>query len=102
MDIEKEQKIKEQQPAMLQEIFEKWMPATPAFKSNHEGVPQGMIPYISASDTHDYKYNIRVIPTNVFFSSSKSDDRFEKMENGEIIAHYDSLEDLVEDGWMLD
>ena len=100
MDTEKEQRIKEQQLELLQEIFEKWMPATPAFKSNHEGVPEGMIPYISASDTHDYKYNIRVIPTSVFFS--KSDDQFEKMENGKIIAHYDSLKDLVEDGWMLD
>ena len=33
---------------------------------------------------------------------SKADDRFEKMENGKIIAHYESMEELVENGWVLD
>ena len=28
---------------MLQEIYEKWMPPTPAFKANHEGVPKGTL-----------------------------------------------------------
>lgn len=91
---------KEEQLRFLQEIFETCMPPTPAFKTNHPGVPQGMIPYICTSDVFGGKYNIRIIPTEVFLS--KSDDSYEKKENGEIIAHYDSLEDLVEDGWMLD
>jgi hypothetical protein len=93
-------KVKEQQRQWLERIFENWMPPTPAFKANHKGVPDGMVPYISCSDVHDYVYNIRVIPRDIFLSND--DDSYQKKENGEIIAHYDSLEDLVEDGWMLD
>lgn len=95
MDTNKEKQLKQ-----LQIIFETWMPPTPAFKTNHQGVPKGMIPYISCSDVHDYQYNIRVVPLSVFMSHS--DDDFEKKEIGEIIAHYNTLEELVEDGWQLD
>ena len=91
-------KAKEQQLKWLQRIFETWMPPTPAFRDDHEGVPEGMVPYISCSDVHDYKYNIRIIPVDDFLSS----DNYEKKENGKIIAHYESLEDLVNDGWVLD
>ena len=28
--------------------------------------------------------------------------KLKKQKNGKIIAHYDSLEELVDDGWMLD
>ena len=48
----------------------------------------------------DYKYNIRVIPGDVFFGNDS--DNFEKIENGKIIASYNSLEELVNDGWELD
>ena len=51
---------KERQLTMLQEIYDNWTPPTPAFKAHHEGVPEGMVPYISSSDVHDYKYNIRI------------------------------------------
>ena len=85
---------------MLQEIYENWMPPTPAFKSYHEGVPAGMVPYISCSDVHNYKYNIRIVSADVFLSGNN--DRYEKMENGTIIAHYETMEDLVADGWTLD
>ena len=98
MDKEKEQRIR--QLEMLQEIYEKCMPSTPAFKPYHEGVPEDTVPYISTSDLHNYKYNIRVISEEDFFSTE--DDAFEKKENGPIIAHYDSMEDLVADGWRLD
>lgn len=91
---------KARQLEMLQEIYETWMPPTPAFRANHEGVPEGMIPYICCSDVHDYKYNIRVIPLDAFLS--EDDDRYEKTENGTIIAHYESMEELIEDGWELD
>lgn len=91
---------KERQLRFLQEIFEKWMPQTPAFKRNHQGVPKGMVPYICCSDVHDYNYRIRVIPVSDFLSDGE--DRYEKLENGEIIAEYNSPEDLVEDGWQLD
>lgn len=91
---------KEEQLEWLQKIFDTCMPPTPAFKTNHPSVPQGTMPYICTSDVFEGKYNIRIIPTEVFLS--ESDDDFEKKENGEIIAHYESLEALVEDGWMLD
>lgn len=91
---------KEEQLEWLQKIFDTCMPPTPAFKSNHPDVPQGMTPYICCSDVFDRKYIIRIIPTVVFLS--ETDDSFEKKESGKIIAHYDSLEALVEDGWMLD
>ena len=96
MDSNKEMQLKQ-----LQKVFETWMPPTPAFKTNHEGVLNGMIPYISCSDVHDYKYKIRIIPVNVFLSRGE-DDSYEKMENGEVIAQYETLEELVEDGWQLD
>lgn len=95
---ERLERIKQQQLEWLREIFKTGMPPTPAFKSYHEGVPDGMIPYISYSDLLDYKYNIRAIPISDFLG----EDKVEKTENGKIIAHYDSLEELVDDGWMLD
>lgn len=61
---------------------------------------EGMVPYISSSDVHDYKYNIRIIPEDVFLS--EDDDQYEKMEEGTVIAHYESMEELVADGWILD
>ena len=48
---------------------------------------------------HDYKYNVRIISYDDFFTS---EDNFEKTEAGELIASYESLEDLVIAGWMLD
>ncbi len=95
---ERLERIKQQQLESLRQIIETGMPPTPAFKSYHEGVPDGMIPYISNSDLLDYKYNIRAIPVSDFLG----EDKVEKTENGKIIAHYDSLEELVDDGWMLD
>ena len=91
---------KEEILAMLQKIVDTCMPPTPAFKDDHKGVPKGMIPYICFSDLFDRNYNIRVIPSDDFFS--EEDDADDKKENGEIIAHYDTLEDLVADGWRLD
>ena len=90
-------RVKEQQLKSLRNIVETDMPPTPVFKSNHE-VPSGMIPYISFSDILHYTYNIRAIPSSDFWGK----DKVEQRENGEIIAHYDNLEELVDDGWMLD
>ena len=90
----------ERQLMMLRKIYENWMPPTPAFKANYEGVPEGMVPYISCSDVHDYNYNIRVIPLGDFLS--QGDDQYEKTENGTVIAHYESMEELVADWWILD
>ena len=94
---EKEPNIDERQLKMLQNIFQTCMPPRPAFKSNHEGVPDGFVPYICTSDVFEYRYNIRILPIDDFLSKE-----YKKKENGEIIAHYDSMEDLVADGWKLD
>lgn len=59
-----------------------------------------MVPYVSCSDVHDYKYNIRIIQEDIFLT--EDDDRFEKMEEETVIAHYESMEELVADGWILD
>ena len=93
-------KYKERQLELLQRIFDTWLPPTPALRTDHDTVPEGMIPYISTSDVHDYIYNIRVISSDIFFSDEG--DRYENTEKGQVIAHYDSLEELVEDGWVLD
>jgi len=90
----------QRQLEMLQQVVDTCMPPTPAFKDDHKGVPEGMIPYICCSDLFDRKYNIRIIPEDDFFS--EGDEALDKKENGKIIAHYDILEDLVADGWRLD
>lgn len=90
----------QRQLELLQKVVDTCMPPTPAFKDYHERVPKGMIPYICFSDLFDRNYNIRFIPYDDFFS--EGEEANEKKENGEIIAHYDTLEDLVADGWRLD
>lgn len=66
------------------------------FRSNPEYVQTGMIPYISGNDLFDKKkYNIRVISTFDY-------DKNGFPEDGEIIATYNSLEELVDAGWMLE
>lgn len=93
-------KEQESQLKSLQRIYETMMPPTPVFKDYHESVPAGMIPYISCPDLHDYKFNIRAIPADDFFA--KGQEASEKRRNGKIIAHYESMEELVEAGWKLD
>jgi hypothetical protein len=84
---------------MLQKVYETWLPPTPVLKNRDIDIPNGMVPYISCSDVHDYKYNVRIISYDDFFTS---EDNFEKTEAGELIASYESLEDMVIAGWMLD
>ena len=84
---------------MLQKVYETWLPPTPVLKNSDIDIPNGMVAYISFSDVHDYKYNVRIISYDDFFTS---EDNFEKTEAGELIASYESLEDLVIAGWMLD
>ena len=84
---------------MLQKVYETWIPPTPVLKNRDIERPNGKGAYISSSDVHDYKYNVRIISYDDFFTS---EDNFEKTEAGELIAGYESLEDLVIAGWMLD
>ena len=46
---------------MLQKVYETWIPPTPVLKNRDIDIPNGMVPYISSSDVHDYKYNVRII-----------------------------------------
>lgn len=91
--------VEERRFKMLQKVYETWLPPTPVLKNRDIDIPNGMVPYISSSDVHDYKYNVRIISYDDFFTS---EDNFEKKEAGELIASYESLEDLVIAGWMLD
>ena len=82
---------------MLNRIYETCMPPRPVFKSHHDLVPNEMVPYISCSDLFDYKFNVRIIPLAEFILGEN-----EMLENAKIVASYNSMEELVEDGWELD
>jgi hypothetical protein len=69
----------------------------PAFKLNPNyciGDFAGLTPYISYDDVMNYKFIIRARPRDVF-------NHFDN-EKREIIAEYDSIDSLVNDGWRLD
>jgi len=87
---------KEYQKKNLESIYNAASMA-PVFKPNPKyctGKFADLIPYISYNDVMSYKYIIRGRPTNEHNS-------FDAQER-EIIAEYDSLENLVNDGWCLD
>ena len=92
-------KTEERQLEVLQKVYDTWMPSIPALKNRRCSIPDGMIAYISCSDVHDYKYNVRIVPVADFLDS---DEKYEKTTDGEILSHYETLEELVADGWMLD
>lgn len=71
---------------------------SPVFKKNSKyciGKFAEMIPYISYVDVMDYKYIIRAKPL------TRKINNFDTYQ-GEIIVQYDSIEELVKDGWQLD
>lgn len=87
---------KEYQKKNLEAIFSAASLA-PVFKSNPKhciGKFADLIPYISYDDVMNYKFIIRVRPIG-------EQNSFDAKER-EIIAEYDSLESLVNDGWRLD
>lgn len=88
------------QLSMLQKIYDTCMPAAPVFKSYHDGVPEGMVPYICTSDLFEYQLNIRILPADEFFTEDAN--AYQRKEDGKIIATYNSMEELVEDDWVLD
>ena len=69
----------------------------PVFKHNPKystGKFNGLTPYISYDDIMNYKFIIRGRPVNEYnpFDAQKR----------EIIAEYNTIEELVNDGWRLD
>lgn len=65
------------------------------FRPNHACAQKGMIPYLCGKDFAYEKYNVRAIS---IFDYEKNGLR----EDGEIIATYNSLEELIDAGWMLE
>jgi hypothetical protein len=56
----------------------------------------GMTPYICIKDICDYKYVVCAIPDeNVTMM-------LQEFSRREVIAEYNSIEEMVEDGWQLD
>ena len=87
----------ERQLEMLKRIYETCMPPRPVLKPHHDLVPNEMVPYISFADLYEYKFNVRVVHLGEYIVNNE-----ERMENGKIVASYNSMEELVEDGWELD
>ena len=88
---------KEYQKKELKDIFSAASLA-PVFKSNPKhciGKFADLIPYISYGDVMNYKFIIRGRPIGDEINTFDDKER-------EIIAEYDSLESLVNDGWRLD
>ena len=87
----------ERQLKMLNRIYETCMPPRPVFKPHHDLVPNEMVPYISFADLYEYKFNVRVVHLGEYIVNNE-----ERMENGKIVASYNSMQELVADGWVLD
>lgn len=68
---------------------------SPVFKDNPKHPMQG-IPRITYTDTMNYNFIIRCCAESVFESGSYWDGP------ADIVAQYDSIEALVNDGWELD
>lgn len=56
----------------------------------------GMIPYICIKDICDYKYVVCAIPDEEVTMM------LQEFSRREVIAEYNSIEEMVEDGWILD
>ncbi len=54
----------------------------------------GMLPYICYDDVMDYNCVIKAYPKDGVPSFSSTD--------GEVVCKYDSIEDMVGDGWRID
>ena len=59
--------VEERRFKLLQKVYETWLPPpTPVLKNSDIDIPNGMVAYISFSDVHDYKYNVRIISYDDF------------------------------------
>lgn len=82
----------QQQLQWLNDIFSK-ANYSPVFRQN-DRVPEGMLAYISLPDVLEYRYKIQILPIEEVSQPI--------LKDGVVIAHYDSLEALVSEGWELD
>ena len=61
----------------------------------------GMVPYICIKDICDYNYVVCAIP-NVVVNKQLEKGPLQEMSRRKVIAEYNSLEEMVKDGWRLD
>lgn len=91
MDTQREIKL-------LTEVYDEAMYA-PLLRWNLKyktGNFDGMTPYICINDICDYKYVVCAIPDEEV--TMMLQERFRR----KVIAEYNSIEEMVEDGWQLD
>lgn len=82
----------QQQLRWLNEIFSK-ANYSPVFRP-YDGVPEGMVAYISLDDMLEYRYIIRMLPMKEITQPMVAE--------GAVVAIYETAEALVADGWELD
>ena len=61
----------------------------------------GMAPYICINDICDYNYVVCAIP-NEEVDKQLQKGPLQELSRRKVIAEYNSLEDMVKDGWRLD
>ena len=67
------------------------------YKCRTKPVPDDTLACISYADIKSKRYNVRLISLDDYIFKRNS----EMADNAEIIAKYSSLEQLVDDGWVL-
>lgn len=86
---------------LFQRVYEDAMYApllrwNPKFKTNETNEFDGMTPYICLNDICNYNYVVCAIPDEEV--TMMLQERFRR----KVIAKYDTLEEMVKDGWILD
>ena len=83
---------------LFKEVYEDAMYA-PLLRWNakyHREEFNGMTPYICIHDICDYNYVVCAIPND------KVTMMLQELNRGKVIVEYNSIEEMVEDGWQLD
>lgn len=85
------------QVSALKEIF-RTADISPVFRANPvfgTVMDENSAAYIALDDVMEYRYIVRLMPEGGF-------EHFPIFEHGEILAEYQSLDYLFNDGWKLD
>ena len=81
----------------LQHIYDTQCIKMPIFNGDYKPVSDNTLACISYADIKSKRYNVRLISLDDYIFNRNS----EMADNAEIIAKYSSLEQLVDDGWVL-
>lgn len=71
------------------------------FKFKTQGF-EGMTPYICLNDISHYKYVVCAIPDKDVDKMLQEYGMLQEFSRREVIAEYNSIEEMVKDGWKLD